>query len=792
MPRAPRQAATEPAEAIVGDYRAIRAAEAAADTERINEILRLAGVSRASDPTGMVALRAQNALDAVARRGSATTAAELADAEDAIESARSALLAKLRGETFGAARALQAEILLESAEDLLLRRLAAPALDAMVAVGLPSDEEFETALGISASVRARLADPMLENPTPKDPTPKEPGDGARIYRARVLRGLSALLEHDLARLGPGTPTNEAIAAARSRARAALEEVAASTKAAEGTLSEILALAQARTTADSARRATLLAMAARSEDAATALVARVELWRDAGLKGEAPRAGSGADLLSQLSLAAEVRARADAGGHSAAAEAAIEAAIERWIDGAGHGAVEIAAVRTARALAARPIAETSPPTLTALHLLLRRDAAAPLPRAALLAAARDARVGPSVALRVAETLLRAGDADGAASLILESIERFDALPSARAALEIALEVRRLRALAALSTQGVAARGAASPEDAALAEALRVACSRFEVDAATPIWNAERAIIEDGGRAVETRSLEAAPPWLVRALAAREELIAAESARASGDEGFALARLESALALLASAADAVAAHTHAERRVAILAALRWLDLAASSDTEREAPAAIAVLARVAPPVGAHARALLPLLVERAARAFDRCRPYERPRTSPAMLAAFTALADMDARASDGNARVATARIYLELLAGEDASAAAAARNALARAPGNRPLQWALAESLRRAGTREAIAESFAAFRTLAPISAAERDSWWWRGQLGQLEILSDAAATRESQRADIVARLNQLASLDPALGGEALRTRFEALRTGRREGSEGAEP
>ena len=753
----------------VGDFRAIRAAEASSDTARIEGILRLAGASPASDPSGVVALRARNALDAVARRRAAAKAAELVEAEDAIESARAALLARLRGETRDAARALEAELLLESAEDLLLRRLAANATDAMLAAGLPSDAELDAALRISTIVRARLADPALDRP----------GDEALLFRVRVLRGLSALLEHDLARLDPHGHPDGAADAARARARAALDEAALSQIAAPGALAEMLALAEARTTTDPARRATLLATAARSRDAATAFVARLELWRDGGLRGDAPRTGSGTDLLAQLSLAAEVRAHTDAGSDTAA----VVAAIERWIDRAGRGAIEVAALRTARAVAMLPVTETSPPTLTALHLLLRRDAAAPLPREALLAAARDARVGPAVALRVAETLLRTGDADGAATLILESLERFDALPSARGALEIALEVRRLRALSAVSTRNAAADGPDPPEDAALADALRLASRLFAADAAAPSWRMELAIIA-GGKATDDTGLpasaDAAPPWLVRALAGREELVAAESGRAGAGEGFALARLEGALALLASSADSVAAHGHAERRIALRAALRWLDLAASSETGREAPAALGLLARASPAVGAHARSLLPTLVDRAALGLDRGLPRDDSAAIATTLATFAALCDSPAPAPPDDTTAATARVYLALLAGDHAAAASAARDALARAPDDRPLLWALAESLRREGSRASLDEAFARFRVLAPIASRARDLWWWRGQLGQLEALSSSESARGSSRADIVARVNQLSALDQVLGGEALRRRFESLR------------
>ncbi|MBI1304334.1 MAG: hypothetical protein GC172_11200 [Phycisphaera sp.] len=766
-------AALQAADELVGDFRAIRAAEAAMDRARIEEILRLADGKRRGEPRGLVAARAWNALQAVELRRAATTAAALVAAEDTIESSRDALIESLRGGGLDAARALQAELVLESAEDLLLRRLAAPATDAMLAVGLPLEAELVAATRVSAAVRARLVDGALA----------EPGDASRSFRVRVLRGLSALLEHDLARLAQKEDAARPAGDARARALAALDEAAASGVEAPQALRDVLALAQARSSSDPVRRAALLQTAAESDDDATALVAKIEAWRDAGLSGDAPRAGAGAELLAQLSLAAEVRARAEAGEGAAS----IAAATERWIDRAGRGSTEAAAQRIAAVLATIPVDETTSPTLVALRVLLPAGRSPAPPREALLAAARDARVGPVVAIRVAEALLRAGDADGAASLILASIERFDELPAARGALEIALEVRRLRALSAVSVRMAAADGAITQEDAALADALRIASSRFARDAAAPSWRLERALLgaeEASGGTAPSEAADAAPPWLVRALGAQEEIRAADAARARGDMQVAFARLDGALALLAPAADSVAAHTHAERRVALRAAWRWLELAASDDAPRdattEAPAALALLATASPAVGAHARAVLPALTDRAALVLDLFPSREAAAPLEATLRLLARLAAATAHDGGDDRVCAAARAIADLLAGEHAAAEETARAALVRTADDRALLWALAESLRRAGTRESLDESFTRFRALAPVAREDRDTWWWRGQLGQLEVLAASIGERQASRADIVARVNQLSTLDPALGGGALRARFEKVR------------
>ena len=99
----------------------------------------------------------------------------------------------------------------------------------------------------------------------------------------------------------------------------------------------------------------------------------------------------------------------------------------------------------------------------------------------------------------------------------------------------------------------------------------------------------------------------------------------------------------------------------------------------------------------------------------------------------------------------------------------------------------MRWVLAESLRsRAeiemqmeGQMEAQMEAFALYRELSPLAAADRDRFWWRAQLAQLELLAAQPSLAKGQ-ADIVARVNRLTAIDATLGGPVLAKRFEAVR------------
>jgi hypothetical protein len=104
---------------------------------------------------------------------------------------------------------------------------------------------------------------------------------------------------------------------------------------------------------------------------------------------------------------------------------------------------------------------------------------------------------------------------------------------------------------------------------------------------------------------------------------------------------------------------------------------------------------------------------------------------------------------------------------------------AREAVAADPDDRLAQWLLAEALRRRGDSAASVEAFSLYRATSPLSAQDRDRFWWRSQLAQLEMLAEQPG-RSEDRADIVARVNRLAAIDGSLGGPALAKRFEAVR------------
>jgi hypothetical protein len=116
---------------------------------------------------------------------------------------------------------------------------------------------------------------------------------------------------------------------------------------------------------------------------------------------------------------------------------------------------------------------------------------------------------------------------------------------------------------------------------------------------------------------------------------------------------------------------------------------------------------------------------------------------------------------------------------LAAADRAGAERYGREALRGDPGDRRVRWVLAEALRGRAEIEAQMEAFTLYRELSPLAAAERDRFWWRAQLAQLELLAAQPSLAKGQ-ADIVARVNRLTALDATLGGPALAKRFESVR------------
>jgi hypothetical protein len=155
-------------------------------------------------------------------------------------------------------------------------------------------------------------------------------------------------------------------------------------------------------------------------------------------------------------------------------------------------------------------------------------------------------------------------------------------------------------------------------------------------------------------------------------------------------------------------------------------------------------------------------------------------EESTTSTQLAAQIEALANL--RSGDGAHHDVLSFLALaisRLALRDHLSAEMFARESLALDSHARHTRWILAESLRAQGEPEKVREAFATFRALAPMTTSDRDRYWWRGQLAQLEMIA-ATGGRGSTGADIVAHVNRLAALDASLGGRALAARFEEIR------------
>jgi hypothetical protein len=110
-----------------------------------------------------------------------------------------------------------------------------------------------------------------------------------------------------------------------------------------------------------------------------------------------------------------------------------------------------------------------------------------------------------------------------------------------------------------------------------------------------------------------------------------------------------------------------------------------------------------------------------------------------------------------------------------------ATALAREAFDRDPRDRFVAWATGEVLCGSNAAPDRAEGFAILRDLAPMTASMRDEFWWRAQARMLEVLAREAGTGDTRRAsDVIARVNRLRTLDPALGGDATSQRIQHAR------------
>jgi hypothetical protein len=451
-------------------------------------------------------------------------------------------------------------------------------------------------------------------------------------------------------------------------------------------------------------------------------------------------------------------------------------------------------------------------------------------AGVAAITRDPLVGPIVAIRVAERLATRGAPDAAAETLLEAVRAFDGLPAARQAIDLALDLRRslgepprldaALALAIARFPGEAATNGWTFEriDLALHDAGRVrdlgrAAALLEAMAANRLHEADRA-----ARSLRSIELELArlnreleldeTTTSTRQREAREE--AREEARATRlDELGTLATALDIAALPAAPTDASPAHVRtlaarlataraeielasgdmakarvladralADRLVddgtALRAAKVWIGSALAPGDGGHAPRALLEFAARSPTLRAWIAAPLSRHVDRAEAAIV------DGSVAADAAGAIEFLATL-ATAPDGASDVSIlrARAMARFAALDRGGAEELAREAVAADPDDRLAQWLLAEALRRRDDSPGRVEAFSLYRSASPLSAPDRDRFWWRSQLAQLEMLAEQPG-RSEDRADIVARVNRLAAIDGSLGGPALAKRFEAVR------------
>lgn len=824
MPRLRAEAPPSDAAPDEQAYRIIRAAEVAGDVETLDAWSKARAGAR-------IDARVELAREAIRLRTAAKTVAEAVAAEREIERLRGAMLAKIASDAPRAAR----ELALESAEDLLLRDLTLGARDALVAIGLPSELELREAETVRAAADARLSSDLLAEAFAEDAAI---ATDAAVFRAHALRGLARVVAADVAQLRGDAA---AIARAQDDARRLLARASQCELPVPKALGDVLALARSRIERDAAVRDRLLARAAESEDPVSAFVARVALWRHAGMRGpfpaipSAPEARPVTELLARVACTAELRARATTSDDGAALAAPVAQLLAR-ADGAPRmrGALEWLAERMPDAIRLRAMRDDAPAELFAVAALSKDgDRAIDVAPAAVARAIRDPRIGPLVVLRVAERLAARGEASASADMILEGVRAFPSLSAARPAMAIALDIRRalgdevrldatlLLALERFTDDHDAAGWLFERIDLALhgspaiadlehaAELLRTADARDRNDALRDDIALRELEIAYARIHAETRPAGKANGDALAARLAELERLASDLEVAALADARApeapihrramsarLAAVRAAIALAREVppkacllAERALADPAVDDRTALRAARSWIEGAIASDESLRAPPSLRAFAARSPEFRAWVVEPIARLVEETEAALAAATP---PRSRPA---AIEDLADLAAAGAEPQrAECLRARAIARLSALDRAEAERCARAALRLDPLDRLAAWILAESLRgrpagspESATDEARSEAFALYRSLAPMNATERDRFWWRGQLAQLEMLLEMlpemlpeGSDRDRHGAEIVARVNRLSMLDPSLGGSALARRFESLR------------
>lgn len=783
-------------------FREIRAAEIAEDAAALESIARAAGGEQASERVAL-------ARAAIESRRGARTASALRAAEDSIEARRAALAEQTAPRDAAAAR----ELLLEGAEDLLLRGLAADASDAMIAVGLPTMGECDAAGALVARVDRHLGSALLaEALAPGAALATDP----LAFRANFLAGLAALVTADLESAHGRSAT-----AVRARAADLLARAARSELPAPAEIAAILSLARARALQDPAARAPLLGDAAKSQDAVRAFVARVEQWRDrSGAPFPKP-----VDGLEVLALAAECRQRAERPETAEPLAKSLDQAFRAAVGTRDEArkAQQLAAALAPRVapgldpardamLRAQAVAEGAPPALLALMAVGEASRAFLLEHeAALRATARDAAIAPFLAVPLARELQAGGRGVDAARVLVEFVLASPKAEGAREALDIALEITR--AEAERSDTG----------EVALARALDAAIATYPADPLAANWQLARVDLALFPRWTLANADSAAQYLLTvptdPAHRPLRELRGAEidgvRAGSRADDALAVARKAEVLAstLPPTERDATARAETLRARMLLVAERPSEALACAENALRE-PAITAATARRAATAWlaaalARENAIAPphQLAEIAAR-----QPEVADAIRPAVAAVARATEDAwirgDAKAarslgaerlmplantlaaSPATVEFARAAVLGELCGGKAEDAFASADRFTKRWPSDRALLWLRAEACRAQIARDASARAraFAFYRELSPLASRERDEYWWRAQLAQLELLADDAAQREP----VLARINRLAALDATLGSPLLARRFEELRARCAKAPNGGQP
>ncbi len=810
--RSSMQSTAKDADSLARVFARVRAAEVAEDRAQLDALAR-------ESPSSEASIRIALAREAISLRAAAHTAEELRDAEMRLVRLR-ADLAHTQGLDNLAAR----ELLLECVEDMLLRALPADGSDAVIAIGIPSAPQRASATEFLARVQGWLAEPALQSLFAVD---SAIATNPAVFRAHALAGLATLAQADLTRSSDDSANT---AAMRTRALALLTRAGSTELPIDGELSAILALARARADSDAALRTRLLHDALRSRDETTRFVAQVESWRDRSGARPFPEPVTDRASLALLAATAQASMRVNEGAtpvdaalrnYLVARSASRDAARQPLLDAASTLASRIDAP-----LHALADSDDAPRVLFALAVISSEsDALLTAHPAAAERAAADPLVMPWFSLRYARFLASRGETARACEHILNLVNHAPTHPSASAAMAAALTMER----------SLAARDAAG--ERGLDNALAIACTRLahddahddardgSHDQAHGDWLLERVDLAlfprwsapDLDRAAQTllgvstsrefktvrdfRALEieyaggSKDAAELSALSRRVELITTMleiEARSSTRAKLVLPRAEVLRAALALALEhpreamTVAARAFAppivDARAAARAASVWISAATSDSRAFDAPPDLIALAAADLSVR---DALMDPIARVTARVDDAWMNADRdaaatlareqllPMTTLALLAPSVAPRALD-----------YAAVWASLATGAVDRATARARTMVASDANDRAARWILAECLLHITahntlqntTNSAREEAFSLARDLAPLAAPTRDSWWWRAQLMQLEMLSSTA----SRATDIASRLNRLEAMDSTLGEGQLSARWHALR------------